>query len=190
MRSCARQRPSAWSGPGLRGRGRRAAERADYCCGGGEGVRLSGIVAATVLPMRDDGSIDEPALRRYVGWLLEQGVHGLAVNVDTGEGPHLYPEERTRVVEVVRQEVRGRVPIVAGLPASFTQQAAAWAREAGRAGADAVLVFPHPAFRGRPLPPGIPVRYHRAVAAAAGVPLVVFQLQDALGGVEYPPEVL
>ena len=42
---------------------------------------LRGIVAATVLPMTANYEIDAPALRDYVAWLLEQGVHGLAVNV-------------------------------------------------------------------------------------------------------------
>jgi len=153
-------------------------------------LELKGIIPATALPMTDDAAIDEPALRHYVNWLLEQGVHGLAVNADTGEGPHLFPEERVRVIEVVRDEVRGRVPIIAGLAAAFTRQAEALARDAARAGADALLVFPIPAFRGSPLPAEVVVRYHRALARASGLPLVAFQLQEALGGVIFPPEVL
>ena len=50
--------------------------------------------------MRSDASVDEGSLRRYVDWLAGQGVRGLAVNVDTGEGPHLFPEERLRVLAV------------------------------------------------------------------------------------------
>src|SRR5262250_663703 len=57
---------------------------------------LNGLIAAIVTPMRSDLSIDEESLRRYVEWLVGQGVRGLAVNVDTGEGPHLFPEERLR----------------------------------------------------------------------------------------------
>src|ERR1700745_2052615 len=84
---------------------------------------LNGLIAAIVTPMRSDLSIDEGSLRRYVNWLVGQGVRGLAVNVDTGEGPHLFPEERLRVLEIVTDEVAGRALVVAGLAASFTEQA-------------------------------------------------------------------
>ncbi|MDP2872464.1 MAG: dihydrodipicolinate synthase family protein [Bacillota bacterium] len=148
-------------------------------------MQFKGIIPAIVLPMTEDARIDEPALRRYVGWLLEQDCHGLAINVDTGEGPHLWPEERIRVIQIVRDVVRGRVPVVAGLAASFTEQAVRAAKEAERAGADGLLVFPIPVYRGRPLPAEIPYRYHKAIAEAVSIPLILFQLQDALGGVEF-----
>jgi 4-hydroxy-tetrahydrodipicolinate synthase len=112
------------------------------------------------------------------------------VNVDTGEGPHLSAEERIRVVEVVAEELGDRTLIVAGLAASYTAQAARLATEAANAGAAALLVFPIPAYQGEPLDPEIPVRYHRAIHEASGLPLIVFQLQPALGGVNFSPEVL
>src|SRR5439155_2354101 len=101
---------------------------------------LNGLIAAIVTPMRSDTSIDEISLRRYVRWLVDQGVRGLAVNVDTGEGPHLFPDERLRVLEAAREEADGRAVVVAGLPGSFTEQAMALARDTARAGADALLV--------------------------------------------------
>ena len=153
-------------------------------------MQFRGIIPAIVLPMTEDHRIDEPSLRRYVAWLLEQRPHGLAINVDTGEGPHLWPEERVRVIEIVTDVVRGRVPVVAGLAASFTEQAVKAAREAEAAGADALLVFPIAAWRGRPLPPDLVYNYHRAVADAVAIPLIAFQLQDALGGVEFDAPVL
>ncbi len=151
---------------------------------------LCGLIAATVTPMQSDHSIDETSLRRYVRWLSEQGVTGLAVNVDTGEGPHLYPHERLRVIELVREEVDRTVAVVAGLSASFTDQAVRSARETAAAGADALLVFPLPVFQGEPLDPEIPAAYHEAVAAASGLPLIAFQLQPALGGVNFSESAL
>jgi 4-hydroxy-tetrahydrodipicolinate synthase len=140
--------------------------------------------------MREDFSVDETSLRRYVRWLADQRVTGLAVNVDTGEGPHLSGEERVRVLEVVAEEVGDRTLIVAGLAGSFTDQAARLAVDAASAGARALLVFPLPVYQGEPLDPEVPVRYHRAVHEASGLPLIVFQLQPALGGVNFSPEVL
>jgi 4-hydroxy-tetrahydrodipicolinate synthase len=110
--------------------------------------------------------------------------------VDTGEGPHLFPEERLRVLEIVVAEVGGRALVVAGLAASFTEQARRLAADTARAGADALLVFPISAYQGEPLDPEIPASYHRAVAEASGLPLIAFQLQPALGGVNFSAETI
>ena len=115
---------------------------------------------------------------------------GLAVNVDTGEGPHLSAEERVRVLEIVTEEVGDRTLIVAGLAGSFTAQARRLAADAASAGARALLVFPISAYQGEPLDPEVAVRYHTAVHEASGLPLIAFQLQPALGGVNFSSEVL
>ena len=151
---------------------------------------MTGLIAAIVTPMREDASVDETSLRRYVRWLTDQAITGLAVNVDTGEGPHLSAEERVRVIEVVAEEVGDRTLIVAGLAGSFTAQAARLASDAASAGARALLVFPIPVYQGEPLDPEIPARYHGAVHEASGLPLIAFQLQPALGGVNFSAEVL
>ena len=65
---------------------------------------LDGLIPATVLPMHADGSIDEAGLRTYIRWVVDQGPVALAINVDTGEGPHLTHEEKVRVLEVVRRD--------------------------------------------------------------------------------------
>ena len=151
---------------------------------------LSGIIAATVLPQTDAHEIDLDAFATYLEWLLDQGVSGLAVNVDTGEGPHLSPAEGIAVIEAAAGTVAGRVPIVAGLGPGSTKSRVALAGYLRSAGADALLVFPPSAFRGEPLPVELPVDYYARIGEGADIPLVLFQLQDALGGVEYPIEVL
>ena len=82
---------------------------------------LDGLIPATVLPMHADGSIDEPALRSYIGWVVEQGPVALAINVDTGEGPHLTHDEKVRILRVVREVTD--IPIVAGLAGPSTDAA-------------------------------------------------------------------
>src|SRR5262249_61674378 len=128
---------------------------------------LNGLIAAIVTPMRSDASIDEQSLRRYVDWLSGQGVRGLAVNVDTGEGPHLFPEERLRVLQIVAEQAGGQALVVAGLAASFTEQARWLAADTARAGAEALLVFPISAYQGEPLDPESRAPYHRARGAAS-----------------------
>jgi 4-hydroxy-tetrahydrodipicolinate synthase len=148
---------------------------------------LDGLIPATVLPMHADGGIDEPALRSYIGWVVEQGPVALAINVDTGEGPHLTHDEKVRILRIVREVTD--IPIVAGLAGPSTDAAVRQARDFKAAGADALLVFPIPAYLSSPLNPAVPVEYHKAIAEV-GLPLILFQLQPALAGVNYEPDVL
>ena len=150
-------------------------------------LNLNGLIPATVLPMTEGGVIDEPALRSYIGWVSAQGPVALAINVDTGEGPHLTHAEKLRVIEVVGEETD--LPIVAGLAGPFPEQGIAQARDYRAAGASALLVFPIPAYLSTPLDPAIPVEYHRAIATA-GLPLIAFQLQPMLGGVNFETDTL
>lgn len=151
---------------------------------------LKGIIPAVIVPMRRDLSIDYPAFRRYLEWVVSLGPVGLAVNVDTGEGPYLTPEERAEAIRVSREVAKGRSAIIAGVGGPGTVAAVANAKAAEAAGADALLVFPTPAFINDPLDPRIMVDYHKAIADAVGIPLVMFQLSPIFGGVNYPPQAL
>ncbi len=75
---------------------------------------LQGLFVPNLVPLDEQGRINEPELRRYVDWLIERGVHGLYPNGSTGEFVRFTPEERRRIVEIVADQVRGRVPILAG----------------------------------------------------------------------------
>lgn len=144
---------------------------------------LRGIIPAIVTPMTPDGAVDYTALARYINWLVEQGPIALAVNVDTGEGPHLTPDERSQILETVVAAAAGRCRVVAGVAGPSTALGISNARAAQAAGADALLVFPIPAYLGTPLNPEVPYRYHSAIAEAVDLPLILFQLQPKLGGV-------
>lgn len=76
--------------------------------------RLQGIFTPNLVPYDANGNINEPELRRYVDWLIERGVHGLYPNGSTGEFTRFTVEERRRIVEIIADQVRGRVPILAG----------------------------------------------------------------------------
>jgi 4-hydroxy-tetrahydrodipicolinate synthase len=153
-------------------------------------IDLRGIIPAIVTPMTNEGDLDLPALRRYVQWLVEQGPVALAVNVDTGEGPHLTADEKRQTLETVAEAVAGKCKVVGGVAGPSTAQGVVNAQVAQAAGADALLIFPISAFLGQPLNPEVPYRYHAAIAESADLPLILFQLQPALGGVLYTTEIL
>lgn len=151
---------------------------------------LNGLIPATVLPMTADARPDLEALARYLDWVVRQGPVGLAINADTGEGPHLSRGEKRAVLDAAVAAVAGRALVIAGIGGPYTEEAIVQARDAKAAGADALLVFPIPAFFGRPLYPEIPYEYHMAIARAVDLPIILFQLQPALGGVEFTAEAI
>ena len=77
-------------------------------------TKIQGIFTPNVVPFHDDHRINEGELRRYTNWLIEKGVTGLYPNGSTGEFIRISFEERIRVVEIMADEARGRIPILAG----------------------------------------------------------------------------
>ncbi|MBM4089870.1 MAG: dihydrodipicolinate synthase family protein [Planctomycetes bacterium] len=76
--------------------------------------RLNGIFTPNIVPLDDRSRINEPELRKYVDWLIERGVHGLYPNGSTGEFTRFTAEERRRIIEIITDQVSGRVPVLAG----------------------------------------------------------------------------
>jgi 4-hydroxy-tetrahydrodipicolinate synthase len=146
---------------------------------------FKGLIPATITPMRDDFEIDEDAFDNYLRWIIKQGIVGLAVNVDTGEGQTLTSDERVSLLEMARDRLGHSKVLVAGLTAASTRTAKEMAILAKDAGADVMLVFPNPAFRGNPPNPEALKVYYSEIAESADINLMLFQLQDALGGIEF-----
>jgi len=75
---------------------------------------IGGIFTPNLVPFLDDGRINEEELRRLINWLIDKGVSGLYPNGSTGEFIRLSFEERKRVIQIVVEETKGRVPVLAG----------------------------------------------------------------------------
>lgn len=76
--------------------------------------KLQGIYTPNIVPLKANGDINEGELRRYVDWLIAKGVHGLYPNGSTGEFTRFTAEERVRIMQIICDQVRGRVPVLAG----------------------------------------------------------------------------
>ena len=84
--------------------------------------RLKGVFTPNIVPLDTKGEINEPELRRYVDWLIQHGVHGLYPNGSTGEFTRFTSEERRRIVQIIVDQTRGRVPILAGAAEANTRE--------------------------------------------------------------------
>ena len=83
---------------------------------------LSGIFTPNLVPLDQNQEINEPELRRYIDWLIDKGVHGLYPNGSTGEFTRFTAEERRRIIAIIADQVRGRVPILAGAAEANTRE--------------------------------------------------------------------
>jgi dihydrodipicolinate synthase/N-acetylneuraminate lyase len=77
-------------------------------------TKIAGIFTPNLVPIGDDGDINEPELRRYIDWLIAKGVHGLYPNGSTGEFVRFSVEQRRRIARIVCEQAGGRVPVLAG----------------------------------------------------------------------------
>ena len=136
-----------------------------------------GVLTALVTPFRD-GEVDEPALRDLVEWQIEAGVDGLVPCGSTGEAATLSHPEHRRVVDVVVEAARGRVPVVAGTGSNNTREAVELTLHARDAGADgALLISP---YYNKPTQEGI-VLHYAEVARQTRFPLVVYNIPGRTG---------
>ncbi|MEM3087972.1 MAG: dihydrodipicolinate synthase family protein, partial [Candidatus Bathyarchaeia archaeon] len=102
--------------------------------------KLKGIVPAMVTPFTKDDRVDVEGLRTLTNFVIENGVHAIMTTGGNGEFPHLLPEERKQVLEVVVDEANGRVPIIACTTACSTKETILNTKHAKDAGADAAIV--------------------------------------------------
>ena len=138
-------------------------------------IELEGVYSVLPTPFQPNGDLDEPSLRRVIDLFIAAGVNGVTALGVTGEVARLDDTERRRVLEVVVDQVKGRIGVVAGTTAEGTGICIAHSRHALATGATAVMVSPP---RMAKLNSEAVVRHYKALADAVDIEIVV---QD------YPP---
>ncbi|MFZ0800867.1 MAG: 4-hydroxy-tetrahydrodipicolinate synthase [Terriglobales bacterium] len=142
-------------------------------------MQLRGCGTALVTPFRQDGSIDEPALRNLIAWQVESGIDFLVPCGSTGETPTLSHDEWLQVIDVTIEVVAGRVPIVAGATSNSTQEAVAKAKEvSARPGVNAILTASP--YYNKPTQEG-QYRHFHAIADAVEKPLILYNVPGRTG---------
>ena len=133
---------------------------------------LKGTFTVTVTPFSEDGrDINEAALRRFVDWQIEHGVHGLIPVASTGEFLSLSDDERRRVAKIVIDQAAGRVPVLIGAGAENTWDVVRYSREAEDLGADGVLVIPP--FYSTPTEDEL-YRHYEAIGTSISIPVMLY----------------
>ena len=144
-----------------------------------------GVIPAVLLPFHDDLSIDERAYRAHLRDVAAaEGVSAITVNAHASEVASCSFDEQERVLAISQDEIGGKLPLVSGVYADSSQEAARIARMAHDGGASALLVFPPGVFTFGHRPEMV-VTHFKRIAEVTDVPLIVFQYPLA-GGQGYP----
>ena len=150
----------------------------------------NGIYTATVSPLAADGSLDEPTLARHLAdAVATDGIVGVLINGHAGENFMLSRAEKKRVVEIAKATIGHQAILVCGINAESSLDAADHARDAEGAGADVLLVFP-PFSWTLSQDATMALNHHRTIAAASGLPLMLYQAGVGTHSLAYNPATL
>jgi 4-hydroxy-tetrahydrodipicolinate synthase len=130
-----------------------------------------GVFPYLVSPVDPDGTLRRDVLARLCDDLIASGVHGLTPLGSTGEFAYLNNAQREAVVKTTIEAARGRVPVVAGVASTSTQDAVAQAKAYQKLGADGILAILEAYF---PLADAQVDSYFRAIADAVDIPVVIY----------------
>ena len=149
----------------------------------------SGVIPAVLLPFFEDLSIDEASFRSHLEDVVSvQGLSAITINAHSTEVASCTFEEQKRVLDITKDQFKGRVPIVHGIYAEGSLEAAKIARMATDGGASALLVFPPGPFTLGQHPEMV-IEHFKRISDASGLPLIAFQYPLA-GGQGYPLQTL
>ena len=133
---------------------------------------LKGAFTAIVTPFKN-GQLDEEAYRQLIERQIEGGIHGLVPCGTTGESPTLSHTEHKRVVEICLDQVKKRVPIIAGSGSNSTSESLELTKHAEKAGADyALMITP---YYNKPTQEGL-YQHYKTITDATKIPIVVYNV--------------
>jgi 4-hydroxy-tetrahydrodipicolinate synthase len=144
-----------------------------------------GVIPAVLLPFHDDLTIDERSYRAHLHDVAAvEGLSAITVNAHASEVASCSFEEQRRVLEIAQDEIGARTPLINGIYAEGSQEAARLAKMAHDGGASSLLVFPPGVFTFGQRPE-MAIEHFKRIAEVSDLPLIAFQYPLS-GGQGYP----
>ena len=141
-------------------------------------MNFEGTYVAMVTPFTEDKQIDEEGFRHNINYLIDNGVSGLVGAGTTGESATLNHEEHQKVIEILVDEVDGRVETIAGTGSNATSEAISLTKFADDAGADAALLITP--YYNKPQQHAL-VEHYRAVSEVTDIPIIAYNVPSRTG---------
>ena len=141
-------------------------------------MNFEGTYVAMVTPFTQDEEIDEEGFRSNINFLIEKGVNGLVGAGTTGESATISHEEHHKVIDILVDEVDGRVQTIAGTGSNATSEAFSLTQYAYDAGADAALLITP--YYNKPQPQGL-IDHYGCIAEKIDIPLIAYNVPSRTG---------
>ena len=139
---------------------------------------FTGMGTALITPFKKDGSVDEAGVRQLVKRQVDSRIHFVSPCGTTGEAPTLSQREKLRIVEIVVNEVNGRVPVLAGAGGYDTREVLEFARELEKVGVNGILsVTP---YYNKPTQEGL-YQHYKMIADGTSLPIVLYNVPGRTG---------
>ena len=140
--------------------------------------KFKGLGIALITPFTKDGQVDYTALRRLLDYQLSNGIDFLCVLGTTAETPTLTAEEKQNVIDLVKDKVQGKLPILLGMGGNNTAAVIEQVKTTDFKGIDGILsVCP---YYNKPSQEGL-YQHFKAIAEASPVPVVLYNVPGRVG---------
>lgn len=140
-----------------------------------------GVIPAALLPFHGDFSVDEASFKSHLADLARvKGISAITINAHSTEVSSCNFDEQQRVLDLALDAVGDRIPLINGIYADGSLEAARLARMAHAAGASCLLVFPPNVYRGGQRPE-MAIEHFRRIADVTDLPLILFQYAVTVG---------
>lgn len=134
---------------------------------------MTGSMVAIATPMHEDGSLDYPALRSLLDWHVAEGTNAIVIVGTSGESPTVSVEEHCELIRVAVEQIKGRIPVIAGTGGNSTREAIELTEFAKKVGATASLqVVP---YYNKPTQDGMYAHF-KTIAEQVDLPVILYNV--------------
>jgi len=141
-------------------------------------MNFEGTAVAMITPFTEDNKVDEEGYRENINFLIENGVDGLLAAGTTGESATITIPEQKKLIDILVEEVDGRVTTIAGAGSNSTKDALDLVQYAERADADLALVITP--YYNKPQPHGL-IEHYKAINNNSDIPVIVYNVPSRTG---------
>jgi 4-hydroxy-tetrahydrodipicolinate synthase len=141
-------------------------------------MNLKGTTVAMVTPFTKDDGVDEAGMRENINYLIDNGVDGLLAAGTTGESATITHDEQRKMIDILVDEVNGRVKAIAGAGSNSSKEALGLVQYAENSGADAALVITP--YYNKPQQHGL-YEHYKMLEESTNVPIIVYNVPSRTG---------
>ena len=141
-------------------------------------MNFEGTTVAMVTPFTKDDGVDETGMRENINYLIENGVNGILAAGTTGESATITHDEQRKMIDILVDEVNGRVKAIAGAGSNSSKEALGLVQHAEDSGADAALVITP--YYNKPQQHGL-YQHYKLLSESTNIPMIVYNVPSRTG---------